>query len=248
VSPALAQTTDDDRARMHFQAGTSYFDQGRYAESAQQFDDAYRLSQRPRLLANASLAYERAGNLARAIERLEAFLASGSAEANESRATQTVRLESLRTRLAAEASRTPVAPDAEPTSQETAAEPVAEAHDASGGGAGLRISGLTIGGVGIGLGVTALALGLKAHAIHGELADVCGVNGDECPPDRADDIDRGARLSTISTIAMVGSLASLATGTTLYLLGRARRSDGTQASAFLDVGPGRVGVTAFGSF
>ena len=102
ASVAVAQTSADERAQFHFRAGTSYFEDGRYAESAEQFDEAYRLSQRPMLLANASLAYERAGNLAVAIERLEAFFAADAGDVGGGYMTSLERLEGLRARRALE--------------------------------------------------------------------------------------------------------------------------------------------------
>lgn len=240
VSPARAQVSDDERARAHFHAGESYFAQGRYADAAEQFDEAYRLSGRAPLLANASVAFERAGNLPMAIERLEAFLASDAPEVESTRVTSATRLESLRARLAAQVESN--------RDEEPSVEPLPASAPAEEPGATMRIAGLALGGAGLGLGVTSLALGLRARGIHGELTDVCGPNGDECPLNRADDIDRGRRFSRLSAATAAGSVVTLGAGTALYLLGRRVRGDERSASVVLDVTPDRVVAIAYGSF
>jgi tetratricopeptide (TPR) repeat protein len=249
AATASAQPTNDERARVHFQAGQSYFELGRYAESAQQFDEAYRLSPRPMLLANAALAFERAGDLAHAVERLEAYLASGAPEAEAVRGTATARIDAMRTRLAEQAREAEARADAD--AQTSAPEQTAVARAAPPPGrsrGGLRIAGLSIGSVGIGLGVAALALNLRALSIERELEEVCGPNGDACPADRADDIDRGETFSLLSTVGMISSLSTLALGTTLYVVGRRGRSTEPPAVAFIDFGRGRVSASVVGSF
>jgi Tfp pilus assembly protein PilF len=57
AASASAQSSDDERARGHFLAGSSYFDQGRYDQAAEQFETAYSLSPRSQLLLNAAAAY-----------------------------------------------------------------------------------------------------------------------------------------------------------------------------------------------
>ena len=76
ATPALAQEHegDDERARAHFMAGTSYFEHRRFNEAAEQFYDAYRLSGRAALLLNAANAYELARELTLAAETLERYL------------------------------------------------------------------------------------------------------------------------------------------------------------------------------
>jgi len=53
---ARAQGSDDERARIHFMAGSNYYDEGQYESAAGEFMEAYRLSHRPQLLLNASTA------------------------------------------------------------------------------------------------------------------------------------------------------------------------------------------------
>ena len=75
--PLFAQSTDDiadETARFHFEAGASYYNQGRYEDAAREYKEAYRLSKRPSLLINLSYAYERLGKTALATKILRNFL------------------------------------------------------------------------------------------------------------------------------------------------------------------------------
>ncbi len=71
---ALAQRTDEERARGHFQAASSYFDEGEYEQAIREFQRAYDLSQRAGLLYNIALANERLGRYAEAAAMLRRYL------------------------------------------------------------------------------------------------------------------------------------------------------------------------------
>lgn len=241
----LAQPSDDERARSHFQAGQSYYDQGRYAESAEQFDEAHRLSGRPQLLANAALAYERGGDLARAIERLEAFVASNAPEATSQATTLERRLASLRERLEAE---------------RVAAEAQAEAARATSAAAapsvpgppvrdrrGMRVAGLATSGAGLGIGVVSLVTGVVAHGVHGDLERVCGPAGDACPESAAGDIERGRRLARLSTATTAIAIAAVGTGIALVVTGR-RRSEPARVDVRVGASPGGATLVIGGTF
>jgi hypothetical protein len=237
--PVSAQPSDDERARGHFQAAQSYFDQGRYAESAEQFDEAHRLSQRPMLLANAALAYERAGNLPRAVERLTAYLASDSPEMRDSRTTLETRLASLRARADAEASAETPPPEEPPP---TAVEPRGTRDRR-----GLRIVGYSLGGAGIASGVSSILTGVLATRTHDDLSRVCGPNADACPPERADDITRGRRLALGSTVTTITAVAMLGAGVTLVIVGR-RREEAPRVTAAASFDGNGGFVTMGGTF
>lgn len=66
-----AESPDDERARAHFAAGQEYFGQERYAEAAEEFDEAYQLSGRPEMLINRARSEQRAGRPDEAIVSLE---------------------------------------------------------------------------------------------------------------------------------------------------------------------------------
>ncbi|MBI2898202.1 MAG: tetratricopeptide repeat protein [Deltaproteobacteria bacterium] len=73
---SLAQP-QDRRARSHFEAGSSYYDQGRYEEALREFEEAYRLApdaQKPVMLFNMGQAQERLGRLGDAIDTFRRYL------------------------------------------------------------------------------------------------------------------------------------------------------------------------------
>ena len=67
---------DDARAREHFTIATRYYDEGRFIEAAQQFEEAYELSGRPELQYNAYIAYREAHQSRRAAAMLRGYLAA----------------------------------------------------------------------------------------------------------------------------------------------------------------------------
>ncbi len=88
----------DQRARLHFQAGSSYFDTGDYEEALREFQRAYQLSHRAALFYNFSLVYERLGDLRNASQFLQRYLAE--TENIRDRATHEQRLANMQRRLA----------------------------------------------------------------------------------------------------------------------------------------------------
>ncbi|MFO0708232.1 MAG: tetratricopeptide repeat protein [Sandaracinus sp.] len=71
-----AQITDlDERARVHFQAGTDYFERGDYEAALRELELAHQMSPRPALLYNLGSCLERMGRLDDAADRLEQYVA-----------------------------------------------------------------------------------------------------------------------------------------------------------------------------
>jgi tetratricopeptide (TPR) repeat protein len=74
--PAQAQApapSPDDQAKVLFANGQRMYAEGRYEEAILAFREAYDLSQRPLLLYNLANAYERLGDLDRAIDALNRY-------------------------------------------------------------------------------------------------------------------------------------------------------------------------------
>src|SRR5688572_14255342 len=71
---AQVLASDDERGRTHFEAGASYYDQGRYEDAAREFREAFELSGRPEMLINIAHALERAGHVHDAVRSLELLL------------------------------------------------------------------------------------------------------------------------------------------------------------------------------
>lgn len=210
AASAAAQATDDDRARSHFQAATSYFEQRRFPEAAEQFLESYRLSGRRELLLNAATAYERAGEHGLAADALERYLTEHPDAPD--RATVQTRLEQDRARAPAEA-------------------------PSPGGGLGpLGVSGAVVAGVGALAGLAALATGVAAVLMHDDLAARCGPDGAACPAGYQSDVDLGHGLALATDVLAPVALAALAAGVTLLVIDL---TDGDgEASAAL--GPGGI--------
>jgi len=79
-SMAQSTTTDADmtdaQARAHFRLGREYYEQGRFAEAAKEFEVAYGLSGRSSLLYNVYLAYRDAQDTPNAARALRGYLAA----------------------------------------------------------------------------------------------------------------------------------------------------------------------------
>lgn len=171
-SVALAQS---DPSRLYMQGAAAY-GEGRYADAAALFEQAYTLGAEPVLLYNLGLAYERAGEVARAIDAYERFLAAvpDAAERTEvERSLETLRRQrdleaELRER---EARPEPIEPEVVPETVEAVAVPVEVAPGPSPSAAPWVIAGVGIAGVlaGVGVGVAAqsdydAARGEPSHA------------------------------------------------------------------------------------
>lgn len=73
-TPPAAGAAADEEARVHFRVGRAYYDSGRFAEAATEFEAAYRMSNRAQLLYNIFVAHRDAGNLGPAIDALRRYL------------------------------------------------------------------------------------------------------------------------------------------------------------------------------
>jgi len=58
AAPARAGTDEDERAKAHFLAGQSYYEQASYTDALREFNEAYRISKRPSLLYNIARRHQ----------------------------------------------------------------------------------------------------------------------------------------------------------------------------------------------
>src|SRR5688500_8532502 len=72
-SLVLAQGGDDE-ARRHFRLAEAHYANASFEEAAREFEEAYRLSQRPQLLYNIYLAYRDAADIDHAADALRRYL------------------------------------------------------------------------------------------------------------------------------------------------------------------------------
>jgi tetratricopeptide (TPR) repeat protein len=148
-SVASAQTPNVNAARDHFRKGTAAFKEGRHAEAAQEFEAAYRIVGDPVLLFNIGQAYEKAGQISRAIVNYEAYVQR--AKTADDLAEVQAKVAQLKAQQAAASNRATVAATRTDTST-------------SAPGNGLRIAGGVIGGAGVAALVAGIVLGTQAQS------------------------------------------------------------------------------------
>ncbi len=253
-----AQQSDDERARMHFQSGLSYYEQARYEDAAKEFSEAYELSQRPALLLNLSQAYERDLKFAEAIAELDRYL-QVFPESPQRRTVETriARLRELQARVAASSTPTPApqsdpaaeqgtAPPAEPAPQATP-DPAPDVQAKSDHGSGISVPGVIVLGGGGLLLAASLVTGIMAHSRHADLEERCP--GGICPAEEnaQGDIDSGKTLAWLSTGFLAGGVIAAAIGTVLILT-HDGSEESSAATAQLVIAPGHVGGLARVSF
>ncbi|HEX5661324.1 MAG TPA: hypothetical protein VFX59_29245 [Polyangiales bacterium] len=193
-----APVVDDERARAHYLAGESHFAAERFRDAAREFELAYDLSHRQEMLINLSRAHERAGDLDKAIADLELLLQTFPGTSYTLEAEQ---------RLAAMRAKQPVPA---PVAVEEAPAPAPSPEPASQSALAARVwpprwPTLVVGSVAIAAGVAALATGLRAHGLHGDLQDRCP--NDLCSSGFEPDRDKGRALSRASTGLLFSSIA-----------------------------------------
>ncbi len=255
VSSVVAAQSDDERAHGHFLAARSYMDQGRYEDAAEQFRESYRLSERPELLLNIALAYERAGMFGEAADTLDEWL-SVTPEDDPDRRTVTTRAESLRERagggdVATSTDEGELEALVDESDEETSSSlaSAAGAEDDGGGIGGLGIVGIITAAAGVALGIAAIGTGVAAHGTYNDLVDSCP--GGACSPDRQSDIDSGQSLAVASTVLTPIAVVLAAVGVTLLVVDLSSGSGGSedaQARLGVSAAPGQVAVSVDGSF
>jgi len=240
---ASAQEADDDRARQHYLAGSSYYDQGRYEDAAREFREAYRLSERAHLLKNVATSYERARRFADAVGALEEYL-EGVPDADDAR-TIRARIQSLRdmaTSAGAEDTQGTHGSAQGDGDLEGASEDDGESSDAADGGSSLPAI-LTLVGAGV-LGVGAVATGLIAHSTYTDLEADCP--GDVCAPELESDRDSAETMAVVSTVLTGAAFVGAAIG--LVLLLTADGEDVEDRAVSVGAGPGDFGLAATAAF
>lgn len=71
LNASLPSELRTELSTAHFRTGMRYFDAGRFAEAAVEFERVYEFSSQPEILYNVARAYEGAGNYRRAVETYE---------------------------------------------------------------------------------------------------------------------------------------------------------------------------------
>ncbi len=208
---------DDARAREHFQIATRYYDEGRFIEAAQQFEEAFQLSGRAELQYNAYIAYREAHQSVRAAAMLEGYLSQVPNAPD--RVNLQARLEELRRVIEQDEQRTQQLTDAERRAEEEArrAEQEARARREAeaapeawpwvvfGVGAAATIAGAVVGGVALG----------DASALRSECDDM-----GQCLPQTnfEERRDNAQTLALVGDVLLFGGGAVALTGLILGLV------------------------------
>jgi tetratricopeptide (TPR) repeat protein len=217
----VAAQADDERARLHFEAGRSHYEEGAYDRAREEFVRAWELSRRPPLLLNLAQANERLARYDEAAQNIEEYLALDPSFAERDLLQR--RIENLR-RLARERAPAPVEPAAPLAVHDAMAQPRPSSSGPDGGLIGGAAAALGVGGAGLVLwGV----FGGLTIAEDSELASGCGATV-ECTADDVADLDT---FSLAADISMGVGIAGVAVGTVLLIVALASGSSEDAAAA-----------------
>lgn len=258
AQPSIAQAqSDDERARMHFQAGRSYFDQRRLEDALREFNEAYRLSDRAALLLNIATVLERLERLDDAADTVDRYLELEPDA--EDRRTLTERAASMRAeaaeqRAAEEAAAAEETDTGPPT--ESSRDRAGPSNEGDGGGIGtLGLVGIIVAGVGVAAVVPTVAFGVISEDHYQRVQTECAADG-TCPASVQGSLDEGPLFADISTGMLFVSIGLVAAGAALFTVDLISGDDGSaeastdddeaSATARLDLGPGSL--TLRGSF
>jgi tetratricopeptide (TPR) repeat protein len=232
AAPAAAQSEEDEqRARVHFEAGRLHYEEGRFARAAEEFEQAHELSGKADLLYNVFIARRDAGQLEGAVEALEAYLTQVPDQPNRSKLE--ARLASMRAQLEQQRSGdTLPPPSAEPEPDEASGVPVGPIATMGAGGALL---------------VTALITGIMAKGAESDLDEACPgrVN---CDPADASIRDRMNRLGLATDILWITGAAAAAGGLVWWLLTRRKGEALEEPAVSVGCGPGTCAMSYRGTF
>ncbi len=264
-SPCSAQ---DDRARLHFQAGASYYEAGDYADALREFERSHALSTRSELFYNFSLCYQQLGDLDNAALYLRRFLDEVSAidnreqlerrHANLLERIEQQRQEQEQERAAAEALAAAEAERASGTApglspaqatESASTDPESGAttspQPAESGVHPAVIAGFAAAGVGVVLAATFGPLALKERS---SIESGCGATR-SCTSAQVQQMDGFALAADIGLLMAV---AGATVGTIFLVRGRGSRgsSDDAQAGVRLSpyAGPTGAGALLQGAF
>jgi tetratricopeptide repeat protein len=232
VAPAYAITEEDERAKAHFLAGQSYYDQASYADALREFNEAYRISKRPALLYNLARCYEALEQYSDAVKMLERYLAEDP-ETSDRTAVET-RIANLKERQAAAALKTPAEP---PPATQPQPPPVAPPPAQR-----KRLATWIVGGIGVAALAAALGTGLASQLTYNELKNKC--TGSVCDPGTVANaqtkIDGGKKLALATDVLWPIGAAAVVTGVVLFFIeGRHRKEHASIAPL---VGPSTGGL------
>jgi tetratricopeptide (TPR) repeat protein len=234
AAPAAAQSEEDEqRARVHFEAGRLHYEEGRFARAAEEFEQAHELSGKADLLYNVFIARRDAGQIEGAVEALETYLTEVPDQPNRSKLE--ARLAGMRAQLEERG--------ASDGSADVLPAPDTEKGEAS----GFPVGPIATMGAGGALLVSALITGIMAKGAESDLDDACPgrVN---CDPADVGIRDRMNRLGLATDILWITGAAAAAGGLVWWLLTRRKGEALEEPAVSVGCGPGTCAMSYRGTF
>jgi tetratricopeptide (TPR) repeat protein len=215
LTPARALTEDEERAKAHFLAGQSYYEQASYTDALKEFNEAYRISKKPALLYNLARCHEALEQYGEAVTLLERYLQDDPDASDR---------ETIETRIAHLKQRQRAVEQERPRPLETPAPPgVAPAPPAPAAAAApprKRKWTWIVGGVGVAALAGALGTGIASQLEYNSLASSCTNN--KCSPSKVSDpqgrIDRGRQLALATDVLWPVGAAAVAASVVLFVV------------------------------
>jgi tetratricopeptide (TPR) repeat protein len=216
AAPASALTEDEERAKAHFLAGQSYYEQASYADALKEFNEAYRISKRPPLLYNIARCYESMEQLDKAIEALQMYL-QVSPNADDRIAIES-RIKNLQDRQAAKKEAPPPPTTPQPVTPPPTPAAVSPTPTVTAAPARPRHHLYTwvLGGVGIGALGAALGTGITSQLDYNDLNGKCMSN--VCNPSLRNEASTGKSLSLATDILWPVGAALVVTSVALFII------------------------------
>ncbi len=208
---SAADPEADREARDLYNAGTAAFQDGRFEDALQRWQDAFELSARPELLYNIATALDRLGRMSEAADYYERFLQERPDAANENYVRS--RIEVIRNLSAGEESED-VGPAPEPLEDSTM--PEAEMPTTSGANLLGPVLLFSVAGA---TAIVGLVTGLLANDKYQSLEESCPDH--RCSPELAGEGDSLRTLTTVTDVMFGLAIAAAAAGLvwTLVTLG-----------------------------
>lgn len=224
VAPARAMTEEEERAKAHFLAGQSYYDQASYADALREFNEAYRISQRPALLYNIARCHEALDQYSDAVQMLERYLKEDPT--TNDRAAIEARIANLKGRQPpvkrVHRETEPAQVNPPPLQPPTLAPPTLAPAPSP---RPRRRWTWVLGGLGVGLLATALGTGVASQLAYNDLGSSC--TGNHCDPSQQSKIDRGKSLALATDVLWPVGVAAVGVGVALFFVeGRRERARG----------------------
>lgn len=222
---AQVSASDQEAAKAHFLAGSSYYDAANYSDAVKEFNEAYRLSKRPDLLYNIALGYERLSDFDNAISTLKRYLVEkvNAPDRNmiESRIKNLEKLRDIRNNPPL-APGTPV-PEPQPQPQIAEPQPQPQPAPATKRGLGtLGYAGIGTGSLGAVLLLSSLGTGIVAKQKSDQLVEACPTRVN-CDPSLRSVQNQGKRLA-LATDVMIGvGAVALVAGVALLVVDLVRK-------------------------